>query len=411
MGVHHHLTNSLPHTVSGYTQRTQGMLTALSRAGWRVSATTRAGYPVAVGRLVARSEDDVDGIVYRRLMPWAPPGERRDPAEVGAALLGQQLDRNKPRLVHATTPPATGEVARRAAERRGLPWIYEVRGFPEQTWAANQPTAARREEASRSERFRLWRDKGTELALAADAVLTLGETMRAELLARGVPADNIAVVPNSINAALLDRPLLAPARARARLGLDLPGFVVGSVGSVVPYEGLDLLVRLVALARRRGLEVSGLIVGDGVARPDLIALAARLGVRDRICFPGSAPPATGHVYLSALDAVLVPRRDEPLTRLVTPLKPVEALAAGRPLIVSDLPALRETISAAGMPLAGLAAPAGDIDAWLGALGRLMDSPALRSELSEAGRDLAATRTWERAARLCGEIYEQRLDRG
>jgi len=409
VAVHHHLTNSLPHTQSGYTLRTHAILSAQRDAGHRVTATTRAGYPLMIGALGARGTDVVDGVGYRRLVPRSLPADHRRRAADGVELLVRALDDARPAVVHATTPWTTGDAARSAAARLGLPWVYEVRGLPEETWAASHPTPEGRERAAASERFALLRARETDLALTADHVVTLSGTMRDELVGRGVPGERITVVPNAVDAALLGA-APTPADARVALGLRTAPLVVGTVSSVVGYEGLDTVLRTVALLRSRGVDVSALIVGDGVDRPRLLRLAAELGLGEHALLPGRVPRDVARTYLAALDAVLVPRRPDRVTRLVTPLKPVEAMALGRPVVASDLPALAEVLAPLPSPTAPPGAPAGvlvpadDLGAWGDAVARVLDDAAHRAALVAAGRRVARERTWERLVARYARVY-------
>lgn len=392
--VLHHLTNSLPHTQSGYTLRTHAILRAQRDAGLTVHATTRAGYPLTIGALTARHTDVVDGIVYERLIPTAV---RRGPARRLADavdLLVRAAQRHGAQVIHTTTPATTGEVARAAAERLGLPWVYEVRGLPEETWAASHATPAEREAATATDRFREMRERETALALAADAVVTLSGTMRDELVSRGVPAERITVVPNAVPNALLEAEHPTPAQARAALGLPAEGLLVGAVSSLVGYEGQDTILRTVAELRSRGLDARALIVGDGVTRPSLVALAEDLGLvlGELAILPGRVPQSAATTYVAALDVVLIPRRPDRVTRLVTPLKPVEAMAIGRPVVASDLPALAEACGGAGV----LVSP-DDVAAWADAVERLTTDGDYRDWLISAGQEVAAGRTWGRLA--------------
>jgi D-inositol-3-phosphate glycosyltransferase len=393
--VHHHLTNSLPHTQSGYTLRTHAILTAQRDAGLQVTATTRAGYPLTIGALGARGTDVVDGLAYTRLVPRSLPADPVRRTAEATALLVDAVTAAGPDVVHATTPWTTGQAAREAAERLGLPWVYEVRGLPEETWAASRPTPEQRHAATLSERYAMIRAKETELALAADHVVTLSGTMRDELVSRGVPAARITVVPNAVDAALLDAED-SPADARARLGLSGPSRLVGTVSSVVGYEGLDVVLRTVARLRADGEDVGALVVGDGVARPELLRLADSLGIAEHVVMPGRVARDTARTYVAALDVVLVPRRADRVTRLVTPLKPVEAMALGRPVVASDLPALREVCSApdGGTP-AALVVPPDDLAGWADAVGQVLHDDGRREALVAAGREVAAQRTWAR----------------
>ncbi|QDW64366.1 glycosyltransferase [Oerskovia sp. KBS0722] len=404
LAVLHHLTNSLPHTQSGYTLRSHAVLTAQRDAGLRVAATTRAGYPVTIGSLAARGVDVVDGIPYRRLIPSGLPNDPARRFADATDLLVRSSADFAPDLLHTTTPGTNGDVTRAAARRLGIPWVYEVRGLPEETWVASHGTPEAREVAERSERRALLRAKETELATDADAVVTLSATMRDELVSRGVPAERISVVPNAVRSSLLsEHP--APAAARAALGLPEAAFVVGTVSSLVGYEGHDTILRAVALLRRRGVDATALVVGDGVSRPSLVRLADELGLGAHAILPGRVPHEQASLYMAALDVFLVPRRDDRVTRLVTPLKPVEAMAIGRPVVASDLPALAEVLD---VPRGGLLVAPDDVDAWADTIESLHHDAVLSQDLVVRGRALASERTWARNADAYQRIYRRCL---
>jgi D-inositol-3-phosphate glycosyltransferase len=398
----HVLTNSLPHTHSGYTSRTHAVLAAQVATGVRVEAATRLAYPVSVGVLAAAHRDVVDGLTYRRLLPGriAPTLPAR--LQQQADLLAPAVAAFAPTVLHTTTDWTNGVVTGAVARALGIPWVYEVRGSLEDTWAAGRGTAGARRAAAASERHRLLRDRETAVARSADHVVTLSRTQADDLVARGVDPARLTVVPNGVDPALLRTDLTAP-RARESLGLPAEGVWVGTVSSLVDYEGLDTLLDAVALLRADGLDVRACLVGDGVARRSLERHAARLGLGPHAAFPGRVGRDDAVLHHQALDVFAVPRRDVRVCRVVTPLKPVEAMACRRPVVASDLPALAEVVSEPG---SGVLAPAGDAPAWATALRALAEDPDLRASLGEAGRSFAAGRTWQTAGQTYRRLYER-----
>src|SRR5699024_4243941 len=221
-------------------------------------------------------------------------------------------------------------------------WVYEVRGVLEETWAAAGGSPAERAARRDSQRFALMRAQEIEVATAADAVITLGETMRNHLIAGGVPQETIPLLQNSVDdAGVIADVSRAPAEVRDGLGLPEEGIWVGTAASIVGYEGLDDLIVAVIIAREQGIDLRLLIAGDGVALPELRERAAVLG--DKAVFTGRVSQAEAIEYQLALDAIVVPRKNEPVCRLVTPIKPIEAMGLARPVVISDLPALRELV--------------------------------------------------------------------
>ncbi len=336
--VLHLLTNSLPHTGSGYAQRTHSLLKAQAEAGWTVHAATRIGYPVQVGRLFADDVDVLDGVSYHRLLP-VPMDKGFDQRlqQEAEELLKLALEL-KPAVLHTTTHFVNGLVVSEVAAALDIPWVYEVRGHLADTWASTRPTRAKL-----SERYTLFTDREAQVMHNASLVVTLGEAMKQRIMSAGVPEERIVLSPNGVGDEYLAEPM-ASAEARRRLGLPENGFFVGTVSSLVHYEGLDGLLRAVALLAPAHPLLRCLIVGDGVVRPSLEALAQELGIREKVIFTGRVPRHQARLHHLALDIFAVPRRNLDVTRSVTPLKPVEAMACARPVVASDLPALREIIT-------------------------------------------------------------------
>ncbi|EWS81411.1 glycosyl transferase [Brachybacterium phenoliresistens] len=419
--VLHLLTNSLPHTQSGYSLRSHRILTALRDEGIASLALTRTGYPVMVGVPLARDEDVVDGIRYARTLPGSLPQTQtqRVQAEIARAL--ELVEEFRPHVLHTTTNYLNALVARTVSEMTGLPWVFEVRGLMEQTWVASHRGDEARAEAAASQRYRMIAAAEAELARAADAVVTLSGTMAEQLVERGVDPAAITLVPNAVDASLLSGGI-GPARARALVGLDqLPGFgadavLVGAVSALVDYEGFDVLLRAVAvlvadhrLPEELRERVHVVLAGEGVSRPGLIELAAHLGIADRVHLPGRVPRDEARRWVEALDVVVVPRRDVAVARAVTPQKPVEALALGRDLIVSDLPALREVVTGPDGRLAARLVPPEDpqalAEALSAALAGARDHAPDAATRRVAGVEIAAGRSWSGAVRRYREVYE------
>lgn len=403
----HVLTNSLPHTRSGYAYRSHLILTTLKDAGHRVAATTRPSYPVTIGRLSGDLVESVDGVDYLRDVPLRPattPTARLE--EQSAWIVDQALERQVD-LLHTTTHYVNGLATGAAARAIGLPWVYEVRGVLEETWAAAGSTPAERAARRESQRFALMKSKEIEVASAADAVITLGEAMRDHLIAGGVEPASISLIPNSVSEAVVAADTSrSPSDVRAKLGLPEEGTWVGTAASIVSYEGLDDLVDAVILARDGGTDLRLLIAGDGIALPELRERAAELG--DSVVFTGRVSQTEAIEYQLALNVIAVPRKDEPVCRLVTPIKPIEAMGLGRPVVISDLPALRELVPRG----AGVRVMPESPNALSLALCELAYDRDLCLQLGNYGRHHAlATRRWKDIGRRYGKVYSQLIETG
>ena len=240
--------------------------------------------------------------------------------------------------------------------------------------------------------------------IAADAVVTLSETMRAEVIGRGVAADRVVVVPNAVDT---DRFVPAPRddAMATRLGIQRDEVVLGYVSSFSVYEGIRYLIEAAALLRRRGHPVRVLLVGDGEELPALKAAARREGVDDgTVIFAGRVPHEAVRGMYSIIDVFVVPRTGDRVSQLVTPLKPYEAMAMERAIVVSGVDALREIVRENET---GLVFRPEDAEELASVVEPLLADPARRLELGRAAREwVAANRTWRQNGTRYRELYER-----
>jgi glycosyltransferase involved in cell wall biosynthesis len=402
--VLHIVTDALPSTSAGYTVRTQEIAIAQRAAGLDPHVVTRIGFPVTAGTIDGRHLVTVDGVPYHRLLPWIMPG-RADTLAArhlkAAAKLTHELT---PAVLHAASNYSNALIALalRDGDPAHLPVVYEVRGFWEDTWLSRHAAGAA-DDLRQSDRYQRSRALETHCMKAADLVVTLGEAMRDEIIARGIEADKILIVPNGVSHEFL-QPLPDTAQLKKDLGIKDGEHVVGLVSSLVAHEGIGTLLEAVKILNERGGDQSArtraLIVGDGPERAALERQAATLGL-DAI-FTGRVPMARVRDYHAVLDVFVVPRTPDRVCQLVTPLKPVEAMASGLAVVVSAVRALEEIVhdKATGMQV-----PPQDAQALADILQELLASSELRKQLGANAREwVARDRTWEHNAARYREAY-------
>lgn len=381
------LTNSLPYTNSGYTQRSHQSLRAMRSAGVDVAAVTRLAYPVVVGKWPRSRRELIDAVVYHRLLPCLYPASARKRQQKTIDMVVELAKSVDAGAIHTTTSFPNAIVASRAAEQLGIPWIYEVRGELEKTWLASLPRM-QQDAAETSEYYELVREQEIRYAKAADAVVALSEISRQQLISRGVAADRISVIPNSVGADLLTKSF---DRDDIRRDFNLPTdrILVGSVSSLVDYEGFDILIHALKELPENYMV---LLVGEGTARPELERLAQAEGLSDRVIFAGRKPQEGIWKWYAALDVFVVPRHDTPVCRTVTPIKALTAQALGIPVVASDLPALREVTGEVADYV-----PAGDSN--------LLARTILGVQDGARGRTWASSRTWNSAGSAYRALYQ------
>lgn len=331
--------SSFPYHTTGYTSRTHALVQALGGQDWRVDVVTRPGYPFDrndVHFMPPHAVQTVDDVTYSRL---SGPRQNTTPFDVYCAEASRTLlthiNKTRPALVHAASNFANAAPALIAARQAGLPFVYEVRGLWELTHAARDP------QFHGSEKFNWQRQMESAVAREADLVLTISNGLKRELVDRGVAEDRIVVVPNCVDS---DR--FAPRKRDKQLAHDLhigDRKVLGFIGSMTGYEGLVDLVTSLAELRQNGLDVCALLVGDGPAAPEIHQAARALGVQDHIIMPGRVAHEDVPRWYSLMDIAVYPRRPSQVTELVPPLKPLEAMAMGLPIVASDVAAIRESV--------------------------------------------------------------------
>jgi glycosyltransferase involved in cell wall biosynthesis len=401
--VLHIVTDALPSTSAGYTVRTQEIAIAQRAAGLDPHVVTRIGFPVTAGSIDGRHLVTVDGVPYHRLLPWIMPG-RADTIAARHLKAAAKLTRElTPAVLHAASNYSNGLIALalRDGEPAHLPVVYEVRGFWEDTWLSRHATSAT--DLKESDRYKRSRALETYCMNAADLVVTLGEAMREEIIERGVDEDKIEIVPNGVSNAFL-QPLPDATRLKHDLGIKDGEHVVGLVSSLVAHEGIGTLLEAVKILNDSGgdggTRTRALIVGDGPERAALQRQAATLGL-DAI-FTGRVPMARVRDYHAVLDVFVVPRTPDRVCQLVTPLKPVEAMASGLAVVVSAVRALGEIVHDKAT---GMLVPPQDPQALAQTLRQLLESPELRRKLGDAAREwVARDRTWEHNAARYREAY-------
>lgn len=408
--VVNYLAHSLPHSGAGYDTRSHSLLRALQTTEYSVVASTQVGFPwdrVLMANpdesVAFPLEDVVDGVRYRRLRPvgggrtQSPPDTYiRTSADEFEALVREE----RPAIIHAASNFEVGLAAITAARRLGLPVIYEVRGLWEVTRASRDPGV------EGSELFETQVRLETAAATSADRVITITHALKNELVRRGVPEGHISVVPNGVDPSLF---VVAPRDRELEQQLGLEGKrVIGYVGSFTHYEGLDDLLYAISLLIDQGIDnLHVLLVGSGSAFTRLKTLVAELELSDHVTLTGRVPFDDVHRYYSLIDIAPFPRKSLPVTEMVSPLKPFEAMAMEKAVLVSSVAVLTEIIDDGAT---GLIFEKGNIDSLAGALSRLVTDPALCAHLGKNAREwVVVNRTWEQAGAAVAEIYRELED--
>ena len=330
----HVLDHSLP-LHSGYTFRTRAILKAQVAAGWDVAGITGVRQ-YQHGQQVGAENETVEGLTFHRtLLGASGPSPLREWREVSAladAIIA--LHARWPfDILHAHSPALNGLAALRASQQLGVPLVYEIRAFWEDAAVGNGTGT------EGSAKYRITRALENHVVRHADTVAVICDGLKGDLVKRGVPSGKIVVSPNGVDLDLFGSPPPVDAALEAQLGLTGKD-VIGYIGSFYDYEGLDDLIAAMPLMESNA---HLLMVGGGPMEQALRTQSQASPVADRIHFVGRVPHEEVERYYSLVDILAYPRKRMRLTDLVTPLKPLEAMAQGRLVAASDVGGHKELI--------------------------------------------------------------------
>jgi glycogen synthase len=372
MRILHILDHSLP-LHSGYTFRTRAILKAQEARGWAVRGITGMRHTAA-----GPPCETVDGLDFERTPGVSSqPSPLREWNEINA--FAAQIDRVvqawKPDVLHAHSPVLDALAALKIAKRRAIPFVYEIRAFWEDAAVGNGTGS------EGSLRYRVTRALETYAVKRADAVVVICEGLKGDLIARGIAADKITVSPNGVDLSLFGDPPPPDTALAKQLGVA-GGDVVGFIGSFYDYEGIDDLIAAMPMLVAARPDAHLLLVGGGPMEAALRAQAQASPVAHRIHFVGRVSHHDVERYYSLIDVLAYPRKKMRLTDLVTPLKPLEAMAQKRMVAASDVGGHRELIEEG---VTGALFAPNNPDSVAKSLSKLFEDRSIWSKRLENGR--------------------------
>lgn len=396
MRILHILDHSLP-LHSGYTFRSAAILREQQRLGWETFHLTGAKQGT-----VSALEETAEGLHFFRTpvekAVWAHWPVLNQVAIVRglSQRLAGVVEQTKPDLLHAHSPALNGLAALSVARRYRLPLVYEVRAFWEDAAVDHGTTR------EGSLRYRLTHALESYVLRRADALTCICEGLRSDIIERGIPAEKITVIPNAVDAERFSLGGIADPVLKTRLGLD-SSRIIGFIGSFYAYEGLALLLEALPGLLRQAPDVRVLLVGGGPQDQALKAQAQALNIADQVIFTGRVPHAEINRYYDLIDVLVYPRLSMRLTELVTPLKPLEAMAQGQLFIASDVGGHRELIRDGETGVLFRAGDAADLTAKTL---ELLTHPERWPMLKNNGRRFVEQeRTWRNSVARYQAIYQ------
>ena len=400
---------SAPYLHNGFCTRSHETLRSVIGTGTEVVAVTMPGFPAVIKVSDAPSSVQVDDVTYHHLLPNAHLSSMavHEYLDLAATALAQFVIEHRPNVFHIGSGHRgfeTALVGRAVAEWAGIPWMYEVRSFFETTWTSDKRYM------ESAPYFHQRHAAESRSMHAADYVVTLSGPMRDEIIEQHqVPLDKVTGIPNAVDIERFS-PMERDEALRSKLGLT--GFkVLGYVSNLShPREGQEAMIAAVPALKAAGVKAKVLLVGDGARKPELESLAKKLGVANDVVFTGSIPFEEVSAYYAQIDLFVVPRTNERAGRLVSPMKPFEAMAMDIPILVSDLPALVEIVQDDREPRGWTYRAEDPADLARVAAGIFADEADMQQRIRNAAAWVRRERTWSANGQNFVAAYRQAEER-
>ena len=397
MKILHILDHSIP-LHSGYTFRTKANLEQQQKLGWETFHVTSSKHSVATAPI-----EVIDGFTFYRskkrlgLFAKLPFFNQWAIVMSLAKRLDEIIPEIKPDILHAHSPALNGLAALKAARKYNIPLVYECRAFWEDA-AVDHGTST-----EGGLRYFLTKSLETYIFKHADAITTICEGLRSDIISRGISAEKITVIPNAVDIERFTYGIKPDQTVRTQLGLENKT-VLGFIGSFYAYEGLPLLLEAMPKILEKQPETRLLLVGGGPQEALIKRKTQELGLEQQVIFTGRIPHDQVQDYYNQIDIFVYPRLPMRLTDLVTPLKPLEAMAQGRLVVASDVGGHKELIEHQHN---GYLFKANDADDLAATVLGLLNQPQQWEQKRVAGRlYVEQDRNWTKSVSFYKNVYAQ-----
>jgi glycosyltransferase involved in cell wall biosynthesis len=376
--------SAAPYHATGYTSRTQALLQSLQSLHSKLYVITRPGYPWDRNdRLCdpAGHTTCIDNIEYRHFAQGIESSKILRYILACQKVIELFVHQNGITAIHAASNHVNALPALFLAKRLGIPFTYEMRGLWELSRISRQP------DFKHTNTYKLGLDLERLVALSADHVFVISDQLGRYITKHfGVPENRISLLPNCSDI----KQSIEETEDRVEAGL------IVYAGALVVYEGLDTLLQAIAILNQGGVFCRLKIAGQGEMRGYLESMVQALGIKDQVVFLGRISSEQARELISRSSLVCIPRKPFEVCNIVPPLKLVEAMSLGKPVVVPDLPVFRDEL---GEKPVGLFFCSGDSKDLARVLRQALESPDEMHAMGLRARAyVESNRTWEPYAR-------------
>ena len=393
----------------GYTIRTHNLLKHTKDTKIDVIGVSRYGYPLdkpkEYYKLAGLDEYYKDGVRYIKLLDKNDNFNDNNIVDYIKKYTNRLIIEAKKHnacIVHAASNWFNGLAGYYAARTLGIPCIYEVRGF----W--DESSVAMRPELYKADMIKMKQKMEDFVIRRVDKVITINDNLKRETVDR-VIVDDVSIIYNGVDTGKFNKDDQIRCEVRNRYEINDDVMVFGYIGSLLTYEGLDYVLYSIKRLVNNGYKVKFYMIGDGKDRDNLLDLAKQLELeKENFEYLGKVSHDEVSDFYNMFDIIVYPRRDDKVCRTTSSSKIFEAMCMEKPVIVSELPAYREIITDG---YNGLYCVPDDLDDIYRKMERLVVDDGLRTSIGTNARTwVEKNREWSKIGIKLANVYSALLQK-
>ncbi len=305
--------------------------------------------------------------------------------------------KEKPNIIHSTSPYTNGLPALSVAKIFNIPFVYEIRGLSD--YIIESPAKANRNDIRITYRKRL----ENYILRAADSIITLSKASKEDICKRGIKADKIFIVPNGINRDFLDYTKSDISDLLNKYKITNNKIKIGFIGSLKAVEDVITILDAIYILKKQQINnISLIIIGEGPMFSYFNKHTKNIGIQEMVRFIGQVPHSEIRKYYSMLDIFVIPRVRNKMTETISPLKIIEAMGIGIPVVGSDVGGITEIIND---EVNGFLFKSQNPEDLAKVLKKLINNRGLRKKVASRAKNwVKENRTWKKSIEIYQKVY-------
>lgn len=391
----------------GYTVRTHSLLKNTKNSGINIIGVSRYGYPYDKPKeyyeKIGINDYEKDGVKYIKLLNGTDNFNDNNIVEYikkYVNILVETAKKHNADIIHGASNWFNGLAAYYAGKILGIPSIYEIRGF----W--DESSLALRPELHEADMIKMKQFMENFVINNVTKVITINDNLKDELIERLPHINNIDIIYNGVDMDKFNIDKHIKYEMRQKFKIDDDTTIFGYIGSLLNYEGIEYILQSIKRLSDKKYKIKFFMIGDGKEKDNLLKLVNTLKIESYFEYIGKISHDEVSKFYNMFDIIVYPRKNDKVCRTTSSSKIFETMCMAKPIIVSKLPAYDEIITDR---YNGLYCMPDDIDDIYNKIVELINDKELQNTIGNNAREwVMKNRDWKSLGLKLSEIYKQIL---